>query len=120
MPVTPQDVLRRVFGYGGFRGQQEAIIAHTIDGGDSLVLMPTGAGKSLCYQIPALVRTGTALVVSPLIALMRDQVTTLLQAGGARGVPQLDTRLPRGARRRGGAAYRTHRPALRGSRAAAG
>ncbi len=81
MPDTAQDVLRRVFGYDTFRGQQEAIVTHTIDGGDSLVLMPTGAGKSLCYQIPALVRTGTALVVSPLIALMRDQVTTLLQAG---------------------------------------
>ena len=81
MPVTPQDVLRRVFGYGGFRGQQEAIIAHAAAGGDSLVLMPTGAGKSLCYQIPALVRPGAALVVSPLIALMRDQVETLRQAG---------------------------------------
>ena len=81
MPVTPQDVLRRVFGYSGFRGQQEAIIAHAVAGGDSLVLMPTGAGKSLCYQIPALVRPGATVVVSPLIALMRDQVETLRQAG---------------------------------------
>ena len=81
MPASAQDVLRRVFGYDAFRGQQEEIVAHTIAGGDSLVLMPTGAGKSLCYQIPALVRPGAALVVSPLIALMRDQVTTLLQAG---------------------------------------
>ena len=81
MPVTPQDVLRRVFGYSGFRGQQEAIIARAVGGGDSLVLMPTGAGKSLCYQIPALVRPGAAVVVSPLIALMRDQVDGLRQAG---------------------------------------
>ena len=81
MPVTPQDVLRRVFGYSGFRGQQEAIIAHAVGGGDSLVLMPTGAGKSLCFQIPALVRPGAAVVVSPLIALMRDQVDGLRQAG---------------------------------------
>ena len=81
MPATPQDVLRRVFGYAGFRGQQEAIIAHAVAGGDSLVLMPTGAGKSLCYQIPALVRPGAAVVVSPLIALMRDQVDGLRQAG---------------------------------------
>ncbi|MCY3843116.1 MAG: DNA helicase RecQ [Acidobacteria bacterium] len=81
MPATPQDVLRRVFGYSGFRGQQEAIIARAVGGGDSLVLMPTGAGKSLCYQIPALVRPGAAVVVSPLIALMRDQVDGLRQAG---------------------------------------
>ena len=81
MPATARDVLGRVFGYGGFRGQQEEIIAHAVAGGDSLVLMPTGAGKSLCYQIPALVRPGAAVVVSPLIALMRDQVATLLQAG---------------------------------------
>ena len=81
MPVTPQDVLSRVFGYSGFRGQQEAIIAHAVGGGDSLVLMPTGAGKSLCYQVPALVRSGAAVVVSPLIALMRDQVDGLRQAG---------------------------------------
>ena len=81
MSATAHDVLRRVFGYNTFRGQQQAIITHTIDGGDSLVLMPTGAGKSLCYQVPALVRPGATLVVSPLIALMRDQVATLRQAG---------------------------------------
>ncbi|MDQ2927858.1 MAG: DEAD/DEAH box helicase, partial [Pseudomonadota bacterium] len=78
-------VLRDVFGYGEFRGLQEAIIAHTIAGGDSLVLMPTGGGKSLCYQIPAIVRhraeRGVAVVVSPLIALMHDQVGALEQAG---------------------------------------
>ena len=75
------DVLRRTFGYPGFLGQQEAVIEHTVAGGDSLVLMPTGGGKSLCYQIPAIVRDGVGVVVSPLIALMRDQVEGLLQTG---------------------------------------
>ena len=81
MSSPAQDLLGRVFGYDRFREQQEAIIEHTIAGGDSLVLMPTGGGKSLCYQIPALVRDGAAVVVSPLIALMRDQVAALLQVG---------------------------------------
>ena len=75
------DVLRSVFGYGDFRGLQRPIIEHVIAGGDALVLMPTGGGKSLCYQIPALVRPGLAVVVSPLIALMKDQVDALRQAG---------------------------------------
>jgi ATP-dependent DNA helicase RecQ len=75
------DVLRSVFGYESFRGQQEAVIEHLIGGGDALVLMPTGGGKSLCYQIPALVRPGLGVVVSPLIALMKDQVDALRQAG---------------------------------------
>ena len=73
--------LRRVFGYGAFRGQQQAIVEHVTGGGDALVLMPTGGGKSLCYQIPALLREGTGLVVSPLIALMQDQVEALRQLG---------------------------------------
>ena len=73
-------MLERDFGYQSFRGQQEAIINHTVNGGDSLVLMPTGGGKSLCYQIPGLVRPGTAVVVSPLIALMQDQVSALRQS----------------------------------------
>lgn len=82
--VTESDALRtlhRVFGYDAFRGEQEAIIEHVVAGGDSVVLMPTGGGKSLCYQIPALVRPGTGVVVSPLIALMQDQVDALRALG---------------------------------------
>ncbi len=81
-PTSPAlDVLRRVFGYAAFRGEQQAVIEQVAVGGDALVLMPTGAGKSLCYQIPALLRAGTAIVVSPLIALMQDQVAALQQLG---------------------------------------
>lgn len=76
-----QTILQRVFGYAGFRDQQAAIVDHLIAGGDALVLMPTGGGKSLCYQIPALARQGVAIVVSPLIALMQDQVAALQQLG---------------------------------------
>ena len=79
--TTPRDVLDRVFGYDTFRGEQEAIIGHVAGGGDCLVVMPTGGGKSLCYQIPALLRDGLAVVVSPLIALMQDQVDALRQSG---------------------------------------
>lgn len=74
-------VLQEVFGFEHFRGPQQAIIDHVSSGGDALVLMPTGGGKSLCYQIPALLREGTAIVVSPLIALMQDQVAALVQNG---------------------------------------
>ncbi|WP_338697434.1 DNA helicase RecQ [Streptomyces sp. Q6] len=73
--------LHRVFGYDAFRGEQEAIIEHVVGGGDAVVLMPTGGGKSLCYQIPAMVRPGTGVVVSPLIALMQDQVDALRALG---------------------------------------
>ncbi len=73
--------LRRVFGYDAFRGDQQAIIEHVCGGGDALVLMPTGGGKSLCYQIPALVREGVGVVISPLIALMQDQVDALTALG---------------------------------------
>ncbi|CAK0776305.1 ATP-dependent DNA helicase RecQ [Gammaproteobacteria bacterium] len=79
--LTPLAVLRRVFGYDVFRGQQAAIIDQLLAGGDALVLMPTGGGKSLCYQIPAIIRPGVGVVVSPLIALMHDQVQALRQWG---------------------------------------
>ncbi|MCZ7431743.1 DNA helicase RecQ [Streptomyces sp. WMMC1477] len=78
---SPLDVLNRVFGYDTFRGQQQEIIEHVSGGGDALVLMPTGGGKSLCYQVPALVREGVGVVVSPLIALMQDQVDALRALG---------------------------------------
>ena len=81
MPETPQQLLQRVFGHADFRGPQQAIIDHITGGGDALVLMPTGGGKSLCYQVPALLREGVGIVVSPLIALMQDQVETLRQLG---------------------------------------
>ena len=77
----PLTVLRSVFGFASFRGAQADIVDHVVAGGDALVLMPTGGGKSLCYQIPALLRPGCGIVVSPLIALMQDQVDALLQAG---------------------------------------
>ncbi len=74
-------VLNSVFGLSGFRGAQEAVVRHVTDGGNCLVLMPTGGGKSLCYQLPSLLRKGCGIVVSPLIALMRDQVAGLLESG---------------------------------------
>src|SRR6202795_4675685 len=74
-------LLNTVFGHAAFRGAQGQIVEHVIAGGDALVLMPTGGGKSLCYQLPALLREGTALVISPLIALMQDQVAALRQLG---------------------------------------
>ena len=81
LPGDARAVLKKVFGHADFRGVQGEIVAHVAGGGDALVLMPTGGGKSLCYQLPALLREGTALVVSPLIALMQDQVAALKQLG---------------------------------------
>ncbi len=79
--TTPLSVLNTVFGYPSFRGHQAEVIAHVGGGGDALVLMPTGSGKSLCYQIPALLRDGVGVVVSPLISLMQDQVAALAELG---------------------------------------
>lgn len=82
---NPRTVLKTVFGYSAFRGLQEAAVDHVLNGGDALVLMPTGGGKSICYQVPALCAEGMAIVVSPLIALMQDQVAALRQLGVAAG-----------------------------------
>ena len=79
--ATPAQVLRTVFGHSGFRAHQEAIIEHVTAGRSALVVMPTGSGKSLCYQVPALVRGGTAVVISPLVALMNEQAAALREAG---------------------------------------
>jgi ATP-dependent DNA helicase RecQ len=79
--VQAREILRRVFGFTTWRGRQEEVIAHVLAGGDCLVLMPTGGGKSLCYQVPAMCRPGVGVVISPLIALMTDQVLALRQAG---------------------------------------
>src|SRR5512143_958552 len=78
---TAQQILRDTFGYASFRGAQQAIVEHVANGGDALVLMPTGGGKSLCYQIPALLRDGVGVVISPLIALMQNQVDALRALG---------------------------------------
>ena len=81
MTRTALDILRTTYGYPAFRGHQAEVVEHFTEGGDALLLMPTGGGKSLCYQIPALLRSGTGIVVSPLIALMQDQVDALRQLG---------------------------------------
>ncbi|MER7460574.1 DNA helicase RecQ [Micromonospora sp. NPDC126480] len=98
-----EQVLRRVFGYDAFRGFQREVVDHVVAGGDALVLMPTGGGKSLCYQIPALVREGAGVVVSPLIALMQDQVDALTAVGVRAGF--LNSTLDLDARRRVEAAF---------------
>jgi ATP-dependent DNA helicase RecQ len=77
----PHDVLHKVFGHAEFRGQQRDVVTHIVGGGDAVVLFPTGAGKSVCYQVPALCRHGVGIIISPLIALMRDQVEAMRQQG---------------------------------------
>ena len=97
MTATALDILKTVYGYDAFRGPQAHIVAHVIAGNDAFVLMPTGGGKSLCYQIPAIARPGMGLVVSPLLALMADQVAALRQAGVRAAA--LNSDLPADARR---------------------
>ena len=82
---NPLHILEHIYGYDQFRGQQADIIKHVVDGGSAFVLMPTGSGKSLCYQIPALCRDGVGVIISPLIALMQDQLTALEQLGISAG-----------------------------------
>ena len=81
MSISPQEILQQVYGYQSFRGEQEAAINAVMNDQDVLVIMPTGGGKSLCYQVPALLHPGVAVVISPLIALMEDQVSALSQLG---------------------------------------
>ena len=81
MQADPREILKTVYGYDAFRGPQARIVDHVIAGNNAIALMPTGGGKSLCYQIPAIARPGMGLIVSPLLALMADQVAALRQAG---------------------------------------
>jgi len=78
--------LQRFFGYESFKGEQEAIIKNVLDGNDTFVIMPTGGGKSMCYQLPALISDGTAIVISPLIALMKNQVDSIRGFGSDEGI----------------------------------
>ena len=80
-PSSPKAVLQNIFGYANFKGAQEVVINQLLAGKDCLVVMPTGSGKSLCYQLPSILRQGTGIIISPLIALMQNQVGSLLQSG---------------------------------------
>src|SRR4051794_29070658 len=103
-PADPSlEVLQRVFGYDAFRGPQREVVDHVVAGGDALVLMPTGGGKSLCYQVPALLREGVGVVISPLIALMQDQVDALRALGVRAGF--LNSSQDQAARRQVEAAF---------------
>src|SRR5690606_23365062 len=93
MPQNPHDAPREVFRYDAIRGGHQEIVEHVIAGGDAVVLMPTGGGKSITYQVPAIVRKGTGLVISPLIALMHDQVDAL-RANGVNAAYLNSTQLP--------------------------
>ena len=98
LPPRALQILQTVFGYAAFREQQAEVVAHVAGGGNALVLMPTGGGKSLCFQVPALLRDGIGIVISPLIALMQDQVAALQRSRRARRVPQFHARLARPCR----------------------
>ena len=84
--LSPREALERFFGFTTFKGEQEAVVQSVLDGKNTFVIMPTGAGKSLCYQLPALMSEGTAIIVSPLIALMKNQVDAMRGFGGEEGV----------------------------------
>ena len=94
--ADPHSILKKVFGYDSFRPGQEDIVRRLLDGQDVLAVMPTGAGKSICYQVPALLLPGITIVVSPLVSLMKDQVGALVQAGVARPSLQQPHRQPEG------------------------
>ena len=112
-PRSARDLLREVFGFAEYREHQEEIVDHLVAGGDAFVLMPTGGGKSLCYQLPAMVRPGTGIVVSPLISLMKDQVDALRAAGVSAAAYNSSLEAGRGAQRAARPARRRARPPVR-------
>ena len=83
---TLQDILKRIFGFDSFKGNQEPIIRNLLDGKDTFVIMPTGGGKSMCYQLPAIISEGTAIIISPLISLMKNQVDAIRTFGMDKGI----------------------------------